>query len=72
MDLKNTTILLILLLCITGLIIGAYLTEASENSEPVEEYNEVVYVDSNGQITIQLEPIQENDSNLINRLIGNK
>ena len=71
MDLKNTTILLILLLCVLGLTIGVYYTEASENIQPVEEYEEVVYVDSNGEITIHLEPLQKNESNLINKFIGN-
>lgn len=71
MDLKNTSILLIFLLCIIGLVIGVCYTEASDNAKPVEEYNEVVNVDSNGEITIHLEPIQENDTNLINRLVGN-
>ena len=71
MDLKNTAILLIFLLCITGLIIGVYYTEGSENAKPVEEYDEVVYVDSNGEITIHLEPIQKNESNFINKLLKN-
>ncbi|MER2013551.1 MAG: hypothetical protein ABS871_02790 [Methanobrevibacter sp.] len=70
MDLKNTAILLIFLLCIVGLIIGVYYTETSENAKPVEEYNEVVSVDPSGEITIHLEPIQENSSNLINTLIN--
>lgn len=70
MDLKNTAILLIFLLCITGLIIGVYYTEASENAKPVEEYDEVVSVDPSGEITIHLEPIQENSTNLINTLIN--
>lgn len=70
MDLKNTAILLIFLLCITGLIIGVHYTEASENAKPVEEYDEVVSVDPSGEITIHLEPIQENSSNLINTLIN--
>ncbi|WP_407422968.1 hypothetical protein [Methanobrevibacter sp.] len=68
---KNTTILLILLLCVLGLTIGVYYTEASENTQPAEECEEVVYVDSSGEITIHLEPLQKNESNIVNKLLVN-
>ena len=71
MDLKNTSILLILLLCILGLIVGVYCTEASENAKPAEEYDGVIYINSNGEITIHMDPIQKNDTNFINKLISN-
>ena len=54
MDLKNTTILLIFLLCILGLIIGVYYTEDSGSSLNHDDYDEVIHEDSNGTITINL------------------
>ena len=66
MDLKNTTILLIFLLCIVGLIAGVYYTEANEPVKNAKNYDEVVKVDNNGTITIHLEK-KDNESNMINK-----
>ncbi|MBE6490746.1 MAG: hypothetical protein E7Z83_07805 [Methanobrevibacter sp.] len=67
MDMKNTTILLIFLLCILGLMIGVYQTEGSNDAVNLDNYEEVVLEDSNGTITIQLEPIEKTES-FLNRL----
>ena len=67
MDMKNTAILLIFLLCILGLITGAYLTETSDSSINPEDYEEVVHENSNGTITIDLVLKEKNESSL-NRL----
>jgi len=64
---KNTTILLIFLLCILGLMIGVYQTEGSNDAVNLDNYEEVVLEDSNGTITIQLEPIEKTES-FLNRL----
>ena len=55
MDMKNTTILLIFLLCIIGLIAGIYYNEASESTATLNSFEEVVHEDPNGTITIQME-----------------
>lgn len=62
MDMKNATILLIFLLCILGLIVGVYYTEASESTVNLDDYNEVIHEDPNGTITIDLE-LKENNEN---------
>lgn len=64
---KNTTILLIFLLCILGLMIGVYQTEGSDDAVNLDNYEEVVLEDSNGTIIIQLEPIEKTES-FLNRL----
>ena len=64
---KNTTILLIFLLCILGLIVGTYYSEASEPVKVNEEYDEIVHVDKDGAITIHLEK-KNNESNFVNKL----
>lgn len=64
---KNTTILLIFLLCILGLMIGVYQTEGSDDAVNLDNYEEVVLEDSNGTIIINLEPIEKNES-FLNRL----
>lgn len=64
MDLKNTTILLIFLLCILGLIVGVYYTEASESAVNPDDYDEVIHEDSNGTITINLVLKENNESDL--------
>ena len=66
MDMKNTAILLIFLLCILGLMIGVYQTEASDNSPNLDDYEEVVHEDSNGTITIDL-VLKENNESSPNR-----
>ena len=55
MDLKNTAILLIFLLCVLGLIAGAYWTEHNDNAVDPDKYDEIIHEDSNGTITITLE-----------------
>lgn len=67
MDMKNTTILLIFTLCVLGLIIGVYYTEASESTHDTTDYDEVIHEDSNGTITIHLEK-KDNEKNFINKL----
>ncbi|MBQ7928795.1 MAG: hypothetical protein IJ287_08670 [Methanobrevibacter sp.] len=62
MDMKNTTILLIFLLCIMGLMIGVYQTESSDNTVNLDDYDEVVKEDSNGTVTIDLVLKQNNES----------
>ena len=64
---KNTTILLIFLLCIMGLMIGVYQTEGSDDAVNLDNYEEVVLEDSNGTIIINLEPIEKTES-FLNRL----
>ncbi len=66
MDLKNTTILLILLLCIMGLMIGVYYTEASESIQNPNNYEEVISEDANGTITIDL-VLKENNASDLNK-----
>lgn len=63
MDMKNATILLMFVLCVLGLVMGIYYTEASESSQDTVDYEEVIYMDSNGTITISLEP-KDNASKL--------
>ena len=67
MDMKNTTILLIFLLCIMGLMIGVYHTESSDSSINLDDYEEVVQEDSNGTITIDL-VLKENNESSPNKL----
>jgi hypothetical protein len=62
---KNTTILLIFLLCILGLMIGVYQTEANDSSANLVNHEEVINEDSNGTITIHLELKEKNESDLI-------
>ena len=64
MDMKNTTILLIFLLCVLGLIIGVYYTEVSESTQNLDDYEEVIHEDSNGTITINLVLKEKNESDL--------
>lgn len=62
MDMKNTAILLIFLLCILGLMIGVYQTESSDNSINLDDYEEVIHEDSNGTVTINLVLKENNES----------
>ncbi len=64
MDMKNTTILLIFLLCVLGLIVGVYYTEASESNVNPDDYEEVIHEDPNGTITIQIVSKEKNESDL--------
>ena len=60
MDMKNTAIILMFLLCILGLIVGVYYTNASESTASPDDYEEVIHEDPNGTITIDL-VLNEND-----------
>lgn len=64
MDMKNATILLMFLLCILGLIVGVYYTEASDSNVNLDDYEEVIHEDSNGTITIDLVLKEKNESDL--------
>lgn len=68
MDMKNTTILLMLLLCILGLMAGVHFTEDGQSAASLDGYDEVVHEDSNGTITISLELNEKNESDLVNVL----
>ena len=65
MNMKNTTIFLIFLLCILGLMIGVYQTEVNDSSANLVNHEEVINEDSNGTITIHLELKEKNESDLI-------
>ena len=65
MDMKNTTILLIFLLCVLGLIIGVYYTEVSESTQNLDDYEEVIHEDSNGTITINFVLKENNNERII-------
>ena len=64
MNMKNTVILLILLLSILGLIIGVYYTEdITSDSSPQDDWK-IVSEDNNGIITITLTENNKNESGL--------
>ena len=63
MDMKNTTILLMFLLCIIGLIAGVYYNESSDSTATFNKYEEVVHEEPNGTITIQME-VKQNENAL--------
>ena len=67
MDMKNTAILLMFLLCILGLMVGVYYTEASDDAINPDDYEEVIHEDSNGTITIELE-LKEKNENVLDKL----
>ena len=64
MDMKNATILLIFLLCVLGLIVGVYYTEASESTINPNDYEEVIHEDPNGTITIDFVLKEKSESDL--------
>ena len=63
MDMKNTTILLMFLLCIIGLIAGVYYNESSDSTATLNSFEEVVHEEPNGTITIQME-VKQNENAL--------
>ncbi|WP_405268796.1 hypothetical protein [Methanobrevibacter sp.] len=69
MNMKNTAILLIFLLAVLGLIMGVCYTEADNIEKTSNDTEEVVLEDSNGTITITLEPKEKNQS-LIDKFIS--
>ncbi|WP_458456549.1 hypothetical protein [Methanobrevibacter sp.] len=66
---KDTAIILIFLLAVLGLIIGVYYSESADSNENAINNEEVVYEDSNGIISITIEP-EEKKENLLNRITG--
>ncbi len=69
MNMKDTAIILIFLLAVLGLIIGVYYSESADSNENAINNEEVVYEDSNGIISITIEP-EEKKENLLNRITG--
>ncbi len=69
MDMKNTVILLILLLSILGLIIGVHYT-VDESSDASQD-NEMGIKSDSPSIIIHLEK-QNNEPNLINEILYSK
>lgn len=67
MEMKESVILLIFLLSVVGLLIGAYNTEASDNTEINSGSAEIIYEDSNGNIIIHY--IDSNDESVVEDLI---
>ena len=63
MNMKNTVILLMFLLCILGLIIGVHYTELGESTQKMPKYEKTVTEDD-GIIHISLDKI-ETGENLI-------
>ena len=64
MNMKNTVILLLFLLCVIGLIIGVYYTELDESTQKVTTYEKTVK-ENNGVVHISLDKI-EHDKNTVN------
>ena len=64
MNMKDTVILLILLLSVTGLLIGVHYNETSDDNNDIDDYEEVVYEDSNGTVTINLVLKEKDESGL--------
>jgi hypothetical protein len=57
MNMKNTVILLMFLLCILGLIIGVHYTELNESSQKMSKYEKTVE-ENDGIIHISLDKIE--------------
>lgn len=64
MNLKDTTILLIFLLCVLGLIVGVCLTEDSDDAVSLNSEENAVHEDINETVTINLEIEEKNESSL--------
>ena len=64
MNLKNTVILLILLLSILGLIIGVYYSETASSDNSSQNSWERIYEDADGIMTITLSEKEKNESGL--------
>lgn len=64
MNMKNTAILLILLLSILGLIIGVYYSEDVNSDSSSQEDWEITSDDDGGNITITLTKNEKNESGL--------
>ena len=68
MDMKNTVILLILLLSILGLVIGVQCT-ADENGDVSQNSEKISHESTNQSTVLHLE---QTTSNLINQIINSK
>ena len=66
MNLKNTVILLLFLICILGLIIGVYYTELDESTQKVTKYEKTV-TEENGIVQISIDKI-EHDEKTVNAI----
>ena len=60
MNLKNTVILLLFLICILGLIIGVYYTELDESTQKVTKYEKTV-TEENGIVQISIDKIKHDE-----------
>lgn len=67
MNMKNTVILLMFLLCILGLIVGVHYTEAGESTHKVTKYEKTVS-EEEGVITISLDKIEKEEKIIMNNL----
>ena len=65
MEMKNIAILLIFLLCVLGLMVGVYYSEANESGIDMGDYDEIIHEDENGTIIIHLE--KKDGDNFINK-----
>jgi hypothetical protein len=66
MNMKNTVILLLFLLCVLGLIIGVYYTELDESTQKVTKYEKTV-TEENGIVQISIDKI-EHDEKTVNAI----
>ena len=55
MDVKNATILLMLLLCVLGLIVGVHCSETSDSTLNPDDYDDAVDEDLNETVPVGLE-----------------
>lgn len=60
MNMKNTVILLLFLLCVLGLVIGVYYTELDESTQKVTKYEKTVTEDD-GIVHISLDKIEKDE-----------
>lgn len=60
MNLKNTVILLLFLICILGLIIGVYYTELDESTQKITKYEKTV-TEEDGIVQISMDRIENNE-----------
>ena len=65
MNMKDTAILLLFLLCILGLTVGVYYTEVNETIKKTTKYERTVHEDGN-VITVSLDKIEKEETVLNN------
>ena len=63
MDIKNTVILLILLLSIIGLLAGASINEYTSNDNSQDVQYEKIHEENDGVLTVTLKQNENNDLN---------